>query len=116
MMVKAKIYQPTKTAMQSGRGKTGGWVVEYPRSSKVGPDTLMGWQSSSDTMRQIKLRFPTQQAAMAYCEEHKIEFSLTSTHKRKLRIPQIFFDDQHIGGYDETRALEKENKLQELLK
>ena len=31
-------------------------------------------------------------------------------------IPQIFFDDQHIGGYDEVRALEKENKLQELLK
>ena len=31
-------------------------------------------------------------------------------------VPQIFFDDQHIGGYDETRALEKENKLQELLK
>ena len=31
-------------------------------------------------------------------------------------VPQIFFDDQHIGGYDETRALEKENKLLELLK
>ena len=31
-------------------------------------------------------------------------------------IPQIFFDDQHIGGYDETRALEKENKLQDFLK
>ena len=34
----------------------------------------------------------------------------------KKTIPQIFFDDQHIGGYDETRALEKENKLQDLLK
>ena len=34
----------------------------------------------------------------------------------KRTVPQIFFDDQHIGGYDETRALEKENKLQELLK
>ena len=34
----------------------------------------------------------------------------------KRTIPQIFFDDQHIGGYDETRALEKENKLQEFLK
>ena len=34
----------------------------------------------------------------------------------KRTIPQIFFDDQHIGGYDEVRALEKENKLQELLK
>ena len=31
-------------------------------------------------------------------------------------IPQIFFDDQHIGGYDDIRALEKENKLQEMLK
>ena len=34
----------------------------------------------------------------------------------KRTIPQIFFDDQHIGGYDETRALEKENKLKDLLK
>ena len=34
----------------------------------------------------------------------------------KRTVPQVFFDDQHIGGYDETRALEKENKLQNLLK
>ena len=34
----------------------------------------------------------------------------------KRTIPKIFFDEQHIGGYDEVRALEKENKLQELLK
>ena len=34
----------------------------------------------------------------------------------KRTIPQIFFDDQHMGGYDEVRALEKDNKLQDLLK
>ena len=34
----------------------------------------------------------------------------------KRTIPQIFFDDNHIGGYDDIRALEKENKLEELLK
>ena len=34
----------------------------------------------------------------------------------KRTVPQIFFDDQHIGGYDDVRALEKENKLQDLLK
>ena len=34
----------------------------------------------------------------------------------KRTIPQIFFDGQHIGGYDDVRALEKENKLQDLLK
>ena len=33
----------------------------------------------------------------------------------KRTIPQIFFNDEHIGGYDEVRALEKENKLQDLL-
>ena len=34
----------------------------------------------------------------------------------KRTIPQIFFDDQHMGGYDDVRALEKDNKLKELLK
>ena len=34
----------------------------------------------------------------------------------KRTIPQIFFDEEHIGGYDEARALEKDNKLQDLLK
>ena len=34
----------------------------------------------------------------------------------KRTIPQIFFDEEHIGGYDEVRALEKDNKLQDLLK
>ena len=34
----------------------------------------------------------------------------------KRTIPQIFFNDKHIGGYDEVRALEKENKIQDLLK
>ena len=34
----------------------------------------------------------------------------------KRTIPQIFFDEEHIGGYDEVRALEKENKLQDRLK
>ena len=34
----------------------------------------------------------------------------------KRTIPQIFFDEEHIGGYDEVRALEKDNKLQDRLK
>ena len=49
----------------------------------------------------------------------KVEGAMDEMIKKangKRTIPQIFFDDQHIGGYDEARALEKENKLQELLK
>ena len=48
-------------------------------------------------------------------EENKMD-EMISKSNGKRTIPQIFFDDQHIGGYDETRALEKENKLLELLK
>ena len=48
----------------------------------------------------------------------KVEGAMEEMIKKangKRTIPQIFFDDQHIGGYDETRALEKENKLKDLL-
>ena len=31
-------------------------------------------------------------------------------------IPQIFFGDEHIGGYVELRAIEKDGKLNEFLK
>ena len=49
----------------------------------------------------------------------KVEGAMDKMIKKangKRTIPQIFFDDEHIGGYDEVRALEKENKLQDILK
>ena len=49
----------------------------------------------------------------------KVEGAMDEMIKKsngKRTIPQIFFEDQHIGGYDDVRALEKENKLQNLLK
>ena len=58
----AKIYKPSKTAMQSGRktkiSRGCEWVLAYMRKSAVKPDQLMGWQSSSDTARQVKMYFP----------------------------------------------------------
>ena len=49
----------------------------------------------------------------------KIDGAMDEMIKRsngKRTIPRIFFNDKHIGGYDEVRALEKENKLQDFLK
>ena len=48
-------------------------------------------------------------------QEGKMEEMLSKSNGRRT-IPQIFFDDLHIGGYEELRTLEKENKLQDLLK
>ena len=48
-------------------------------------------------------------------EEGKMHEMLSKSNGKRT-IPQIFFDNHHVGGYEELRALEKENKLQELLK
>ena len=82
----AKIYKPAKTAMQSGRKKTQGWVLEYPRGGRVSAEPLMGWQASADTARQVKLRFDSAEAAVVYCEARNIAFEVVKPKQRKLRM------------------------------
>lgn len=82
----AKIYQPVKTAMQSGGRKSKDWILEYPRQNRVGPDPLMGWQSSTGTRHQIKLTFVSQQAAIDYCEAHNISYEVKETRLKKPKI------------------------------
>ena len=55
-MRKAKIYKPTKTAMQSGTRNTKNWILEY-ESLKTGISPLMGWETTKDTLSEIKLEF-----------------------------------------------------------
>ena len=62
----------------------------------------------------IRNNAPYNEINIANVDGAKDDMIKTANGKRT--IPQIFFDDQHIGGYDEVRALEKENKLQDLLK
>ncbi len=64
--MRARIYQPAKTAMQSGSAKTHHWVLEYAPATAREVDPLMGWTSSTDTQTQVKLRFDSREAALAY--------------------------------------------------
>ena len=84
--MKARIYQPAKTAMQSGRSKTKRWVLEHPRSSAVKPDNLMGWQSSSDTQRQVRIYFATKEEAIAFADAKNIAFDVREPKVRNLRL------------------------------
>jgi hypothetical protein len=72
----ARIFKPAKTAMQSGRGKTTEWVLEFEPAFARHPDPLMGWTSSMDTQAQIQLRFEDKDQAIAYAEHHGIPFRL----------------------------------------
>ena len=84
MTAKARIYQPAKTAMQSGRAKTRYWLFEYDPSPKV-IDPLMGWTGSTDTLGQLRLRFPTQEAAEDFAKERGIPYEIEAPHKRSLK-------------------------------
>ena len=73
----ARIYKPTKTAMQSGTAKTKDWVLDYEPESPRSVEPLMGWTSSGDMRQQLRLRFETKEEAIAYCERHGIAYQLT---------------------------------------
>lgn len=92
----ARIYRPAKTAMSSGMAKTKGWVLQYAADAARAIDPLMGWTSSKDTQAQVRLQFPTKEAALAYAEEHGIEAVVTDPHGRKPNI--------RAGGYGENFA------------
>ena len=78
---KAKIYKPTKTSMQSGVGKTKTWIFEYlDESPSINP--LMGWESSSTTLSELKLFFDTKDQAIEYANKNKIEFVLIENNQR----------------------------------
>lgn len=84
--VLARIFKPAKTAMQSGTAQTDLWVLEYEPEVALKVDPLMGYTSSSDMRRQIRLEFETVEEAIAYAERESIPFRVLETHERKLRL------------------------------
>ena len=82
-MKKAKIYIPTKTVMQSGLAKINKWIIEF-KTKDSGVDPLMGWESSTDTLTELKLEFSTKELAIEYAKKNKIDFELIEPQKRKI--------------------------------
>ena len=68
-MPTARIFQRPKNAMQSGRALTNRWQLEFEPSEPKRPDPLTGWAGSGDTREQVRLFFPTAEAAVAYAEK-----------------------------------------------
>ena len=74
---------PTKTAMQSGNRNTKKWLLEFDTLNK-GINPLMGWESSRDTMSEIKLRFSTKEKAINYAKKNNIRYNLIESKERKV--------------------------------
>ena len=82
-MNKAIIYIPNKSPMQSGIAKNKKWVLEFIIKDPT-KNPLMGWESSSDTLSEIKLEFSTKELAISYAKKKKIDFELIEPKKRKI--------------------------------
>ena len=82
-MKRAKIYKPSKTAMQSGTKKYDKWIIEYI-TEKPGINPLMGWESSTDTLTELKLEFSTKALAIEYAKKNKINFEVIESKVRKI--------------------------------
>ncbi len=82
-MKKAKIYKPSKTAMQSGMKKFEKWVIEFI-TDKPGINPLMGWESSTDTNSELKLEFSSKDLAVDYAKKNKISYEIIEPKKRKV--------------------------------
>ena len=82
-MKKAIIYIPNKNPMQSGLSKNNKWILEFKTKDPT-KNPLMGWESSSDTLTELKLEFSSKELAINYANKKKIDFELIEPKERKV--------------------------------
>ncbi len=88
----ARIYQRPKSAMQSGKARTGEWLLEYERDEAQHPDPLTGWPGSGATETQIQLRFDSRDAAIAYADAHGLAYAVVPLGPKTLKL-QAYADN-----------------------
>ena len=91
-MPTARIFQRPKNAMQSGKYRTDRWQLEFEPAEAKRPDPLTGWAGSGDTRDQIRLGFPTREAAIAHCERQGWDYSVVPAPTKTLKL-QAYADN-----------------------
>ena len=95
-MTTARIYRPTKSATQSGAGRTKRWHLVYTPATPRGHDPLMGWVSSDDMKSQIRLTFDTKEEAVAYADRNGIAYVIEEP-KPPVRRTISYSDNFRLG-------------------
>lgn len=82
---KVRIFQPSKTAMQSGRANSKAWMLRFESRAPKVTDPLMGWTGSADTGTQLRLRFASREDAIAYAERNGFAYTVDEPQARRVR-------------------------------
>ncbi len=83
--MKAKIYRPARTAMQSGTAKTKHWLLVFESDDRKFIDPVMGWTGSKDTNQQLRLSFPTLTSALEYARSKNITAEVHENQQKAIK-------------------------------
>ena len=82
----ARIYQHYKNAMQSGKARTDEWVLEFESARPKRPDPLTGWSGGAHPQEQVRLTFPSLEAAKAYAERNGVDVHVVPPTAPRLKL------------------------------
>jgi hypothetical protein len=91
-MTVARISELERKTTQSGKANAGSWLLEFERREPLRPDPLTGWNGSGDTNPQVRLAFPTKDAAIAYCDKHDLDYHVVPAAPVRLKL-QAYADN-----------------------
>ncbi|MGQ4272923.1 ETC complex I subunit [Terrihabitans sp. B22-R8] len=92
----ARIYKPSRNAMQSGTAKTEHWQLDFEPASPRSIDPLMGWTSTNDTRKQVRLTFDTKEEAIAYAQKAGLPYQVFEPTEH--RAPRLSYSDNFKWG------------------
>ena len=91
-MTIARISEIERKTTQSGKANAGRWQLEFERQEPLRPDPLTGWNGSADTRPQVKMTFPSQAAAIAYCDKNGLQYHVIAASPVRLKL-QAYADN-----------------------
>ena len=84
--MKARIFRREKNAMQSGRARSGEWVLQFESARAKGADPLTGWSGGAETQEQVRLTFPSLEAARAYAAREGIDAHIVPAAETRFKV------------------------------
>lgn len=91
-MTTARITEQDRKSTQSGKANAGKWLLEFERQQPLRADPLTGWNGSGDTNPQVRLTFPSKEAAIAYCDKHGLPYHVIPAAPVRMKI-QAYADN-----------------------
>jgi hypothetical protein len=88
----ARIYKKIENNMQRGSANGKGWILEFDNPQGIRADPLTGWSGGGETQGQVKLLFPSVEAAIAYAQQNEVDYHVVPTPRRTLKI-QAYADN-----------------------